>query len=131
MFAPSLYEEFIFPHECKAAAAYDSIYYHSCGNLTPLYKKIVQVPHIHRIQVSPWSDHATAIRDAGGKVILEKWLDPTVNLDKLSPEEMRPLVKQVTDLGVDYPLDMIVPTNSAGGRLYRELFHEEIGALPS
>ena len=131
MFAPAVYEEFIFPYECKAAAAYDSIYYHSCGNLTPLYKKIVDIPNIHCVQVSPWSDLPTAIRDAGGKAILQKWLDPTVNLDKLSRDEMRALVKQVTDLGTDYPLEMIVPTGTPGGRLYREIFYEETGALSS
>ena len=125
MFSPQVYEEFIFPYECQAAAAFDSIYYHSCGNLTPLFGKIVQIPHIHRVHVSPWSDLATAIREAGGKVILEKHLEPTVNLDRLSREEMRTYVKQVTDLGTEYPLDMVVPVQTPGGRLYREIFYEE------
>jgi hypothetical protein len=128
MFPPAAYEEFIFPYECKAAAAFDSIYYHSCGNLTPLFGKIAEIPKIQRVHVSPWSELAAAIEQAGGKVVLEKHLDPRVNLDKLSREEMRAQVKKVTDLGTHYPLEMVVATNTPGGRLYREVFYEETGA---
>jgi hypothetical protein len=60
-----------------------------------------------------------------GKVVIEKHLDPTVPLDKMSREEIRAYVKRVTDLGVDYPLDMVVETRSPGARAYREVFLEE------
>jgi hypothetical protein len=128
MFSPAAYEEFVFPYECKVAPSFHSLYYHSCGNLTPLYKKIVQIPNVHRVHVSPWSNLEAAIRDAGGKVILEKHLDPTVEWDRLSREEVRVHVRQITDLGLDYPLDLVVETARPGGRLFREVFYEEIGA---
>ena len=129
MFSPECYEEFVWPYECRAAEAYDSIYYHSCGNLTPLFGKILEIPNIHRIHVSPWSDMSRAIDVLAGKVVMEKHLDPTVKLDDLSPEEMRSYVKQVTDLGTDYPLDMVVATNTPGGRRYRDVFYEEAASV--
>jgi len=134
MFSPGVYEEFIFPYECRAAAAFDSIYYHSCGNLTPIFSKIVEIPNVHRIHVSPWSDLAVAIKATAGRVVLEKHLNPLIDLDKLSREEMRSYVKQVTDLGTDYPLEMVVEAPlgsglasgfSPGGQLFREIFYEE------
>ena len=127
MFAPEEYEEFIFPYEREVAATCDHIYYHSCGNLTPLFEKIVQLPNLHRLHVSPWSDMRTAVEAAAGKVIIEKWLDPKVNLDLLSPEAMLESVKKITDLGGGYALEMIVPVQTAGGWRFREMFNEEIG----
>jgi hypothetical protein len=128
MFSPAQYEEFIYPYEVKASAAFASIYYHSCGNLTPLFAKIVTIPHVHRVHVSPWSDHKRAIEAIGGKVVLEKHLDPRVEWDKLSREEMRPYVREITDLGLDYPLDLVVETARPGGKLFREVLYEETGA---
>lgn len=128
MFPPSYYDEFIYPYECRAAAVYDTIYYHSCANITPLIEKILTVPNMRRIHVSPWSDLKTAIEVTGKQVILEKWLDPNLKLDELSPDEMRTCVRKVTDCGVDFPLDMRVETNTRGGRLFREIFYEEISA---
>ena len=129
MFSPEAYQEFVWPYECRAASAYASIYYHSCGNLTPIFHKILEIPRIHRVHVSPWSDMETAVRVLGGKVILEKHLDPAVKLGSLSGEQMRAYVREVTDLGTDYPLDMVVSTNTEGGREYRRVFHEEAGAV--
>ena len=128
MFSPESYEEFVWPYECRAAAAYDGIYYHSCGNLTPLFEKILEIPNIRRIHVSPWSDMPTAVDVLKDRVVMEKHLAPTVNLNTLSPEDMRAFVRQTTDLGTDYPLDMVVNTNTPGGRRYREAFHAETSA---
>ncbi len=125
VFSSSVYEEFILPYEIKAAAAFDSIYYHSCGNLTPIFDRILRIPHLHRVHVSPWSDMERAVDVLAGKVVIEKHLEPTIDLDKLSVERMRDYVRQVADLGTDYPLEMVVPTHTPGGRLYRKLFHEE------
>ena len=129
MFSPASYEEFVWPYECRAAAAYDSIYYHSCGNLTPLFERILEIPNIHRVHVSPWSDMSRAVEVLNGKVVMEKHLAPTVNLNELTPDEMRAFVKEVTDFGTDYPLDMVVATNTPGGRLYRSMFYEEAESL--
>jgi len=127
MFCPADYEEFIFPYECKAATIYDKVYYHSCGNLTPLFDKIMQIPHLHRLHVSPWSDMATATKSAAGRAIIEKHLAPTIRLDSLNIDEMRAYVRQVTGQGVEYPLDMVIPTETRGGRLYRKILDEERG----
>ena len=128
MFPPSYYDEFIYPYECKAAGVYDSIYYHSCANITPLFEKIITIPHMRRVHVSPWSNLRKAVEAAQGRVILEKWLDPNIVLDKLSSEEMLTVVQEITDVGVDYPLDMRVDTGTPGGRLFRDMFHGETAA---
>lgn len=130
MLSPAAYEEFILPYELRVAEETDSIYYHSCGNLTPLFRKIVTIPHIQRVHVSPWSRLSVAIEECAGKVVLEKHLHPSVDLDALSPQEIRAQVKEVTDLGVNYALEMVVHTNTPGGRLYREVFYEETGCGP-
>lgn len=124
MFKPSCYDEFIYPYECRAAAAYDTVYYHSCANITPLFEKIVTIPKIRRLQVSPASDLRTAIDVTRGAVILERWIDPYLALDEMSREEMVALVRQTSDLGVEYPLDMRVDTSTLGGQRFRAVFHE-------
>jgi len=129
VFAPSVYEEFIFPYECRAATAFSSIYYHSCGNLTPLFARIIEIPHLLRIHVSPWSDLAVAVKETTARVVLEVHIfDPRINLQKFTREEMRSYVRKVTDLGTEYPLDMVVPVNTPEGQLYREIFYEETRA---
>jgi len=131
MFSPADYDEFIHPYEYEVARTFDYGYYHSCGNLTPLFERIVNLPNMHRVHVSPWSDMNKAIEVCAGSVILEKHLDPRVHLERLSRKEMRTYVKKVTDLGTGYPLDMVVPTFTAAGRLYKELFYEETAASSS
>jgi len=125
LFPPRYYEEFIYPYECRAAAVYDTIYYHSCANITPLFGKIATVPNMRRIHVSPWSDLRAAREATQGTVILEKWLDPNVNLNGISEEEMRRIAVEITDVGVDYPLDMRVETNTPGGKRFRDIFRKE------
>jgi len=131
MFSPADYDEFIYPYEYEVARTFEKGYYHSCGNLTPLFERIISLPNIHRVHVSPWSDMRRAVEVCAGKVILEKHLDPRAGLERLSADQMRAEVKRVTDLGTDYPLDMVVehlPTFTTAGRLYKRLFYEETRA---
>ncbi len=128
MFPPSFYDEFVHPYEMRVAHLYDSIYYHSCADITALYPKIMKIPNMRKVQVSPFSNLKTAIEIAQGKMILEYWVNQTLDLDSYSREEMRAYVRQVTDLGTDYPLGMLVLTQTPGGKLYRDVFYEEIGA---
>jgi len=75
LFPPAYYDAFILPHERQCAAHGKNHYYHSCGNLTPIFDRIVALPNVKRIHVSPWSNLDVAVQTVGRKAILQKIVD--------------------------------------------------------
>ena len=77
--APESYEEFVHPYERRVAELYDSVTYHSCGNLTPIASLVADLPNLKKIYFSePWTDLKT-VRDAaaGHKMIRIDMNPPT------------------------------------------------------
>lgn len=70
--SPADYDEYILPYERKIAAEGKNYYYHSCGNLTPIFDRIVNLPNIQKIHVSPWSDLRTAVSAIGRRAVIQK-----------------------------------------------------------
>jgi hypothetical protein len=72
IFGPQTYLDFIFPSDVEFCADHRDIYFHSCGNLTPMYRHIKGLPNIAFVHVSSLSDFRTAADTYGTSVIYEK-----------------------------------------------------------
>ena len=92
MFSPDDYDEFILPYETKCAGLGHELYYHSCGNLTPIFDRIAGLPNIHRIHVSPWSDLVRAASVVGEKIVLQKIVDTQKDIMQRNDDDMRMLL---------------------------------------
>jgi len=78
LISPRGYEEFIFPYEKELASRYDRVYYHSCGQLTPILHKIRELPNLYKIEIcrTGKTDLETAKRELPRDIILQLAMEP-------------------------------------------------------
>ena len=76
--SPRAYDEFIFPYEKELASRYDRVYYHSCGQLTPILHKIRELPNLYKIEIcrTGKTDLETAKRELPRDIILQLAMEP-------------------------------------------------------
>ncbi|MDK2798852.1 MAG: hypothetical protein PWP27_586 [Clostridiales bacterium] len=103
--SPALYEEFVLPYEKELSEYHGGLHYwHSCGDLTPLYKDIVAIPNIDMIHKSPWSSAAEVGKVFGKVSAIEVCLNPQKDILEGSEQYMRELltgfVKDLTEAQV-------------------------------
>lgn len=72
IFGPQTYLDFVFPSDGEFCRDHRDIYFHSCGNLTPMYRHIRRLPNIAFVHVSSLSDFQTAADTFGTSAIYEK-----------------------------------------------------------
>jgi hypothetical protein len=61
--SPKIYEDLIRPTEIELSRFFGGInYWHSCGNTTPFQKLINEIPDLHMVHISPWSDISNAAK---------------------------------------------------------------------
>jgi hypothetical protein len=70
--SPQTYEEFIYPSDREFCAEHRGIYFHSCGNLTPMLPLIRTLPNLRILHVSSLTDFPKAVEVFGDSVIYEK-----------------------------------------------------------
>jgi uroporphyrinogen-III decarboxylase len=59
--SPRLYRDLVLPSEKAYASAFGGLmYWHSCGNVTPMLELIREIPNITIFHVGPWTDVARA-----------------------------------------------------------------------
>jgi hypothetical protein len=59
--SPRLYRDLVLPSEKAYASAFGGlVYWHSCGNVTPMLELIREIPNITIFHVGPWTDVARA-----------------------------------------------------------------------
>jgi hypothetical protein len=78
MISPTNYRDYILPTEIRLSNEFGGVnYWHSCGNTTPFVEYINQIPNLHMVTVSAWTDleRAEQYYDKG-HVTLEKQLHP-------------------------------------------------------
>ena len=110
----------------EIAEVFDRIYYHSCGNLTPILEDILSLPNIHRIHISPWSDLSEAKRIIGTTTIVQKFMDPQGDIEQLDRSGMRRRILEVLDIAGDIRLEIGVPGETLLGIDFTELAQAEI-----
>jgi hypothetical protein len=87
-FSPTLYRQFILPCEKELHDFHGSVeYWHSCGNTTPFFPAIKELPRIDMLNVSAWADVRRAV-----EVFPESTLDICVHavddVLQASPDQM-------------------------------------------
>jgi hypothetical protein len=78
MISPDMYRDFILPTEIRLSNEFGGVnYWHSCGNTTPFVEYINQIPQLHMVTVSAWTDLERAEQHYDKEhVTLEKQLHP-------------------------------------------------------
>jgi hypothetical protein len=96
MLSPEMYASVVYPSELKLARFYGQVrYYHSCGNLTPLLPKLLDLPGIRMLHVSSWTDLAEAYRQANPSVVLQKVLHPEDDVMKAGEDRIRAQIHDI------------------------------------
>jgi uroporphyrinogen-III decarboxylase len=96
MLSPQMYASVVYPSELKLARFYGQVrYYHSCGNLTPLLPKLLDLPGIRMLHVSSWTDLAEAYRQANPSVVLQKVLHPEDDVMKAGEDRIRAQIHDI------------------------------------
>jgi hypothetical protein len=78
MISPATYRDFILPTEIRLSNEFGGInYWHSCGNTTSFVEYINQIPNLHMVTVSAWTDLERAEHFYDKEhITLEKQLHP-------------------------------------------------------
>jgi len=125
MFSEADFLEFVFPYQKEIMAGYPKCYYHSCGNLTPFFKHLHQLPNLHRQHVSPWSDLETAVEVFGNDVILE--IHQPLDFDRKTEAEIDREADRLVDLCAGFCTADVVLGDTENGRRYRKRVLDQIG----
>jgi uroporphyrinogen-III decarboxylase len=126
LISPEDYREFVHPYEAEIAELFERIYYHSCGNLTPIFEDLLELPNIHKIHVSPWSDLAAAKQIIGDEVIVQKFMDPQRDIEQCDEAEMRGRLSRVLDLSDGIRLEIGVPGETLKGIEFTRIAQAEL-----
>lgn len=87
--SPHMYQEFVLPYEQELSAFHGGIgYWHSCGDTTKLLALIDSIPQLRMFHVGPWTDLRRVIEVFGERHPLEICLNPVVDVQTVSPEQM-------------------------------------------
>lgn len=58
---PNIYKKYILPYEIELSEFHGGIvYWHSCGNITPVLGLVRQIPNLAMINISSWTDYRKA-----------------------------------------------------------------------
>lgn len=125
LISPALYEEFVFPCDTEVASKYKRVWHHSCGNLTPILDKVVTLPNLIRLHISPWTDLAKAVEVMPETMIVEKHLDPAADVDQKSEMEMRMQIQAIMDLTGNHPT-LIISSSQHGSSIEKTIMWYKI-----
>lgn len=94
--SPALYEEFVLPYEQELSSFHGGIlYWHSCGNTSPLVPSIAKIPNLEMFHVGPWTSGEACMRVFQGRVPLEFCLHPVKDVQRASRAEIEERVRSI------------------------------------
>ncbi|MBU4200185.1 MAG: hypothetical protein KKG09_07615 [Verrucomicrobia bacterium] len=125
LISPSLYEEFVFPCDAAIATKYKRVWHHSCGNLTPILAKVVTLPNLIRLHISPWTDLAKAVEVMPEPMIIEKHMDPAADVDQTTEKEMRAQMREILNLTQNHPT-LIISSSQHGSSIEKTVMWYKI-----
>ena len=92
--SPRMYRDVVLPSEKAYAAAFGGlVYWHSCGNVTPMLEAIREIPNIAVFHVGPWTDVGRAAA-VFGNVALDICLH-SLDVYQATEEAMRARVTKI------------------------------------
>lgn len=113
MLSPEMYQEFIFPYECRIAEKFKKVYYHSCGNLTPILDIVTTLPNLWKLHISSWTDLEVAVQKIPKEIILEKHLLAT-DIFQTTCGEMEKKIREITSLAKNRSIEIHVSSIMEG-----------------
>jgi uroporphyrinogen-III decarboxylase len=115
--SPWVYEQLILPYEQELSRFYGGLlYWHSCGDVTPLLPAIRKIQDIEVFHVGPWTDVRKAREVFCPRTALEICLNPVEILDG-SRASMGARLEQILRLCADDPITIRNDCMSRGSSL--------------
>ena len=99
--SPAMYSDVIFDSEVAISNAFGGLsYWHSCGDTTIFIPKINEIPNVHMVHISPWTDLASAVKGYSKTKALEIVLNPVEDIlypkDESIPKKKLEEIKTLT-----------------------------------
>ena len=95
LLSPLRYEKFVLPYEKEICDFFGGLlYWHSCGNISPLLELIREIPTIDMLHVGPWTDLPSVINVFRGTP-LEICLNPLSDVMLATELEMRSRIEYI------------------------------------
>ena len=90
------YKEFAYPYDRKLAEFYPEgiFYFHSCGNITPFLETITSIRGLRLLHISPATAFEIAAKKLGRQFVLQKRMDPTIDLESSDVLAMESRIKR-------------------------------------
>jgi hypothetical protein len=97
LIAPKTYEQLILPYEKELASRYERVYYHSCGQLTPILHRIRELPNLYKIEIcrTGKTDLDTAKKVLPRGVILQLAMEPMNDVLLASKSKVKEILQDL------------------------------------
>lgn len=100
--SPRVYEEFVLPYEKELSEFHGGIgWWHTCGNITPLFSLVSQGPSIRMLDVNTWTDElalSKALEDVKENITLLVRFHPVEGVLRASELKMRFQLEKVVEM---------------------------------
>lgn len=106
--SPAMTEQFLFRYMLPLLEPFGLVNYGCCESHHNKWHLIRQIPHLRRISVSPWTSMEEAVRELGGKVILNWRVNNSDVVTQVSPERMRAEIHEGLRIADGCPIEIVL-----------------------
>jgi uroporphyrinogen-III decarboxylase len=130
MIPPEIFREIILPYHKKLGEEYESVHWHSCGDVNKIMKDVCEIPHLEVVECGPQTDAFEASKIFEGRnVFLYKCPVPVTELLDPEPGAQERMIENVLKAGEKTPIKLLIETPElAAGMKMLEKFRKIYGA---
>lgn len=106
--SPAMTEEFLFRYMLPLLEPFGLVNFGCCESHHNKWHLIRQIPHLRRVSVSPWTSLEEAVREMGGKVVLNWRVNNSNVVTQADPERMRTEIREGLRIAGHCPIEIIL-----------------------
>jgi hypothetical protein len=106
--SPEMHEEFVLRYERRLLEPFGLNGYGCCEDLTRKLDRVLTIPNIRRISISPWADVDSCAEQIGRRAIFSWKPHPSHLVGSFSPERIRDYIRHTIEAAGDCTLEMIL-----------------------
>jgi len=106
--SPAMCEEFFFRYHLPLMKWFGLVNFGCCESHHNKWHLIRQIPNLRRVSVSPWTDLGEAVREMGGRVILNWRVNVSNVVTQASPQNIRKEIRQGLKVAQGCPIEVFL-----------------------
>ena len=106
--SPAMFEEFVFPYQLPLISRFGLACYGCCEPLDPLWQIIKQIPNLHRVSVSPWSNQRTMADYLGTHYVFSRKPNPSLVSSAWDEEAIRLDLRETLEISKGLNVEIIM-----------------------